>query len=71
MAYRVLLKNPVSHRRAWFTLPFYFGQLTRIGLMGSYQEEVIVEELEGDLHFSTGLCLVEDLEHLNRLAESR
>lgn len=66
----VLLRNPKNNHRAWFKLPFYFGQLSRIGLSGDYRESVVVEILVGD--FSSpplGLCSVEDLEALNRQAE--
>lgn len=66
---RVLLKNPVTHKRAWFVLPFYFGQLVKIDLSGSYSDQVVVEQIDGPIDFPFGPCLVEELEALNRQAE--
>lgn len=67
---RVLLRNPKNNHRAWFKLPFYLGQLVKIGLSGSYSDQVIVEDIEGDIEFPYGPCLVEDLELLNKKVET-
>jgi len=66
---RVLIRNPQNGRQAWFGLPFYFGKLTRIGLSGSYDEQIEIVESEGAAYIGTGSFTVEDLEQLNRQAE--
>ena len=53
----------------WFGLPFYFGKLTKIGLSGSYDEQIEIVESEGSAYIGTGSFTVEDLEQLNRQAE--
>ncbi|KXT65065.1 hypothetical protein STRDD04_01041 [Streptococcus sp. DD04] len=50
-------------------MPFYFGKLTKIGLSGSYDEQIEIVESEGSAYIGTGSFTVEDLEQLNRQAE--
>ena len=62
MKSRVLIRNPQNGRQAWFRLPFYFGKLTRLGLRGSYEEQIEIvatkEKLAGlggqPMHVDTG-----------------
>lgn len=66
---RVLIRNPQNGRQAWFSLPFYFGKLAKIGLSGSYDEQIEIVESEGSAYIGTGSFTVEDLEQLNRQVE--
>lgn len=66
---KVLIRNPENGRKAWFSLPLYFGQLTRIGLQGSYEEQIEVVEYQGSAFIGFGYFTVEDLEQLNRQVE--
>ncbi|HFH8083430.1 hypothetical protein VYH75_06120 [Streptococcus anginosus] len=70
MKSRVLIRNPQNGRQAWFRLPFYFGKLTRLGLRGSYEEQIEIVDYEGSAYIGLGLFTVEDLEQLNRQADS-
>ena len=47
MKSRVLIRNPQNGRQAWFRLPFYFGKLTRLGLRGSYEEQIEIVDYQG------------------------
>ena len=69
MASRVLIKNPNNGRQAWFSLPLYFGRLSSIGLIGSYDETIEIVDYEGSGFIGYGLFTVADLEQLNRQIE--
>ena len=66
---RVLIKNPKNGRQAWFSLPLYFGKLSQIGLIGSYDEEIQIVDYEGSAFIGYGLFSVADLEQLNKQVE--
>lgn len=66
---RVLIRNPQNGRQAWFSLPFYFGKLTQIGLSGSYEEQIEIVDYQGLAYIGLGYFIVEDLEQLNRQAD--
>ena len=68
MKSRVLIRNPQNGRQAWFRLPFYFGKLTRLGLRGSYEEQIEIVDYQGSAFIGCGYFIVEDLEQLNRQA---
>lgn len=70
MKSRVLIRNPQNGRQTWFCLPFYFGKLTRLDLRGSYEEQIEIVDYEGFAYIGLGLFTVEDLEQLNRQADS-
>ena len=69
MTSKVLFKNPKNGRQAWFSLPLYFGKLSKIGLIGSYDEEIQIVDYEGSAFIGYGLFSVADLEQLNRQEE--
>ena len=68
MKSRVLIRNPQNGRQAWFRLPFYFGKLTRLGLRGSYEEQIEIVDYQGSAFIGFGYFIVEDLQQLNRQA---
>ena len=70
LASKVLIKNPKNGRQAWFSLPLYFGRLSSIGLIGSYDETIEIVDYEGSAFIGYGLFIVADLEQLNRQVES-
>ena len=70
MKSKVFISYPQNGRQAWFRLPFYFGKLTRLGLRGFYEEQIEIVDYEGSAYIGLGLFMVEDLEQLNRQADS-
>ncbi|MEX2803853.1 hypothetical protein AB3329_01865 [Streptococcus sp. H31] len=69
MMVRAYMVNPTTRQGAWFDFPLYFGQLTRIGHSGSYDEMVEIREIDGTDRWSVGLFDLNELEQLNRIAE--
>ncbi|HEM3666819.1 TPA: hypothetical protein U1C81_000551 [Streptococcus suis] len=65
----VLIKNPTNGRSAWFSIPFYFGQLTKIGHSCSYDDVVEIIEIEGNSTLAVGEATLYDLERANVHAE--
>ncbi|AUC92717.1 TPA: hypothetical protein U2D46_001235 [Streptococcus suis] len=65
----ILIKNPSNGQRAWFKLPLYFGQLSRIGHSCSYDDEVEILKINGNVLLSEGRATLYDLDEANRLLE--